>query len=160
MDEIQKKIAGKRIGKWCLQNTNIDFIGGFDISYTKDKGITKDVVSFIVINKAMDVVYEKTIVYEDSVDGKREEYKSGYLAFRELPCFRKVWNEMLSDPDFIKPDVTIIDGNGLLHHRKCGSAVHIGVEFGIPTIGVAKKLLFVDGLNRKFIRSEMDRLGS
>lgn len=35
-------------------------------------------------------------------------------------------------------DLLFIDGNGLLHPRKCGLACYIGVKSGIPTIGVAK----------------------
>ena len=34
-----------------------------------------------------------------------------------------------------------MDGNGILHERKCGSASHLGVLCGIPTIGIGKSLL-------------------
>ncbi|XP_025783438.1 endonuclease V [Puma concolor] len=38
------------------------------------------------------------------------------------------------------------DGNGLLHHRAFGVACHLGAPHDLPCIGVAKKLLQVDGL--------------
>jgi len=42
----------------------------------------------------------------------------------------------------------MVDGNGILHTRKFGCASHIGVQFDVPTIGVAKKPFDVDGMNK------------
>ena len=42
----------------------------------------------------------------------------------------------------------MVDGNGILHTRQFGCASHIGVQFDIPTIGVAKTAFDVDGLNK------------
>ena len=150
-DNEQLKLAKKRIETWSKVR-KVKYVGGFDISYSKTNG--NDVVSFVVIDDELNVVYKKCVEYNDAVDGKREPYKSGYLAFCEVPCFKKIWNLVKVDPAFqaVKPEVVIIDGNGILHQRKCGSATHIGVEFGIPTIGVAKNLLFVDGLDKNVIK--------
>lgn len=43
----------------------------------------------------------------------------------------------------LKLQILLVDGNGLLHARQFGSACHIGVEYDIPTIGVAKNLLSI-----------------
>lgn len=51
------------------------------------------------------------------------------------------------------PQVFLVDGYGALHHRRCGSACHLGVHCGIPTVGVAKTLLHVDGLQERSVRA-------
>jgi deoxyinosine 3'endonuclease (endonuclease V) len=50
----------------------------------------------------------------------------------------------------------MVDGNGILHTRKFGCASHIGVQFDIPTIGVAKKPFDVDGLNKSLYKVMYD----
>lgn len=45
------------------------------------------------------------------------------------------------------PDVLLVDGNGVLHPHRCGLACHIGIQTGIPSIGVAKNLHLVEGVD-------------
>lgn len=40
-----------------------------------------------------------------------------------------------------EPQLCLVDGFGTLHPRGCGSASQLGVQTGLPTIGVAKTLL-------------------
>ncbi|MFO7618700.1 MAG: endonuclease V, partial [Thermoplasmata archaeon] len=58
-----------------------------------------------------------------------------YLGFREIPVFRPIIEELDEDA------ILMLDGNGILHPFGFGLASHIGVEFGMPSIGVAKSLL-------------------
>ena len=51
----------------------------------------------------------------------------------------------------------MIDGGGILPPRGFGSASHIGLETGIPSIGVAKTLMCVDGLNEKQVKARFKR---
>lgn len=63
-------------------------------------------------------------------------YIPTYLAFREMPAIESV----LENLD-LEGTLLMVDGQGILHPRGFGIACHVGVTLGIPTIGVAKRLL-------------------
>lgn len=63
-------------------------------------------------------------------------YVPGLLAFRELPVLDVLWDG--ADPDV---DLLLVDGGGLIHPRRIGSASHAGVELDVPAVGVTKSLL-------------------
>jgi deoxyribonuclease V len=60
-------------------------------------------------------------------------YRTGFLAFRELPAILTVLRALTSTPDLL-----VCDGAGLAHPRRFGLACHLGVLADVPTIGVAK----------------------
>lgn len=66
-------------------------------------------------------------------------YISGYLAFRELPLMRRVWEAAQTAGH--AADAVIIDGNGILHPRRAGIAACFGLLADVPTVGIGKKLL-------------------
>ncbi len=71
-----------------------------------------------------------------SIEDIRFPYVPGFLSFREghaiISAIRKLMH---------KPDVIIVDGQGIAHPRRLGIASHIGVLIDIPTIGCAKSRL-------------------
>uniref|UniRef100_A0A8C2V8C5 Endonuclease V n=2 Tax=Chinchilla lanigera TaxID=34839 RepID=A0A8C2V8C5_CHILA len=85
-------------------------------------------------------------------------YISGFLAFREVPFLVDAIRRLQEKEPTLMPQVLLVDGNGVLHHQGFGVACHLGVLTGLPCIGVAKKLLQVDGLENNAVHKEKIRL--
>jgi deoxyribonuclease V len=56
-------------------------------------------------------------------------------------------------------DLNIIDGDGILHPRKCGLVSYVGITFDNTTIGVAKNLLCESKLENNYIEFYKTILG-
>lgn len=63
-------------------------------------------------------------------------YVPGFLSFREVPVILRALKCLP-----VTPDLLMVDGQGIAHPRRFGIAAHLGVETGLPSIGVAKSLL-------------------
>jgi deoxyribonuclease V len=64
-------------------------------------------------------------------------YVPQYLGFREVPALIEAWNQLP-----VKPDLMVLDGQGITHPREMGIACHFGVLTDHPSIGCAKNMLF------------------
>lgn len=63
-------------------------------------------------------------------------YVPGLLSFRECPAYIDAFAMLRT-----KPDVLMIDGQGLAHPRRLGLGCHLGLWLDMPAFGVAKSLL-------------------
>lgn len=128
---------------------NIKYVAGFDISFDKNDNNHACAYITIVDYHTLDIVYED---YELTI--LTMAYIPGLLGFREVDLYVKLFNKLMVNKPEYKPDVSLIDGCGILHHRSFGSASHLGFELGMPAIGVAKTLLMIDGLNEKIVKND------
>jgi deoxyribonuclease V len=109
----------------------ISVIAGSDISFNKyEETVYAGIV--LLSYPQMEVIGTATAVSRTSFP-----YISGLLAFREVPALLDAWNKLT-----IKPDVLVLDGQGIAHRRRMGIASHFGVITNTPTIGSAKSRLF------------------
>lgn len=132
----------------------LTLIGGLDISFVT--GSDEACVALVVCayppphgSGEMRVLYESfemvTMV---------EPYIPGFLAFREVGFLLRMLEQLRASRPELVPQLLFIDGNGILHPRGFGIASHLGVLADIPTIGVAKNLHMVDGLERDAVHAQ------
>jgi deoxyribonuclease V len=67
-------------------------------------------------------------------------YRTGLLSFREVPILAAALARLRE-----RPDVVLVDGQGIAHPRGLGLAAHLGLVAEVPTIGVAKSRLVGEG---------------
>ncbi|XP_028709433.1 endonuclease V isoform X4 [Peromyscus leucopus] len=124
-------------------------VGGVDVSFVNGDS-DRACASLVVLSYP-----ELKVVYEDShMVHLKAPYVSGFLAFREVPFLVELVQRLQQKEPGFMPQVLLVDGNGVLHQRGFGVACHLGVLTDLPCVGVAKKLLRVDGLENNSLHKE------
>ena len=135
--------------------TGLKYIAGVDISFIKN---TNKACAMLAILNIPDL----SLAYKtyDIVD-MTEPYITYFLAFREVGHLVKLFQRVKLENPELYPQIVFVDGAGVWHpkgrphvfpcrHRRLiiglGLASHLGVLLGIPTIGVAKNLLYMSDI--------------
>jgi len=123
--EMRKQLILKPFEK------KIKTIAGADISFNK---FSSTVFAGIIVLSypEMEILSYSLIEAETTFP-----YVAGYLAFREIPSLLQAWEQL---PE--KPDVLVLDGQGITHPRKMGIASHFGVLENQAAIGCAKSMMY------------------
>jgi deoxyribonuclease V len=110
-------------------------LGGADVSNTRFDPRRRVHAALVVLDQAGAVAANAT-------ESRAADfpYIPGYLGFREVPALVAAWARLSP-----KPDLLLVDGQGMAHPRGMGLATHLGVVLDLPTIGVAKSLLVGEG---------------
>ncbi|XP_039358291.1 endonuclease V isoform X1 [Mauremys reevesii] len=141
--QLKANVIEEDTEEWQKDSTfaGLERVGGVDLSYVKGND-TVACASLVVLSYPdLEVLYEDCQMVTVSAP-----YVAGYLAFREAPFLVEAAQRLQERQPGLRPQVLLVDGNGVLHHRGFGVACHLGVLTGLPCVGVAKNLLQVDGL--------------
>jgi len=107
----------------------IKWVVGVDVSYYNESheewGVACAVLWNLQDNKMDNHSFAKGII--------TFPYKPGFLGFRECNLLTKAIENLPETPDII-----MCDGHGIIHPKRFGEAVQLGLNLNIPTFGVAK----------------------
>lgn len=142
LKEIQNELKKRMNLTDSVIASEVKYVAGVDIGHHKTDETRANVVISIFDYKTMKEVYRTQEYVKLTFP-----YIAGFLGFREVEHFKKLFAKVKDLVPEYYPDVVMVDGNGLLHYHGFGSACHLGVELNIPTMGVGKKLYCIDGLD-------------
>lgn len=105
-------------------------IAGVNTSYSSKSN--KAVACLVYLSyPELNVVYKDFLIYEQD-----NEYKCGLLGERECPAYIELVNKAP-----YKPDIIFVNGNGVLHPKRYGSACRLGNKLDIKSVGIGKTLV-------------------
>jgi deoxyribonuclease V len=105
-------------------------VAGADISYNRGSDV---LYAAVVLLRLPDLA---EVERQSEVARAAFPYVPGLLSFREAPALLRCFRKLTS-----RPDLVMIDGQGIAHPRRIGIASHLGLVLDLPTIGCAKSIL-------------------
>jgi len=125
--EMQKQLAKLVVCEDTLPK-KLTCVAGVDVAYTKQHSIGAVAI----------LEYDDLSLIEDKTSKvkTRFPYIPTLLSFREIPPVLAAIRKLKT-----KPDLFLVDGQGIAHPYRLGFASHLGLLLDKPTIGVAKGLL-------------------
>lgn len=130
---LQRRLAGRVEREDRLEA--VSRIAGVDIGFEQGGEITRAAVVVLAWPPTGEGAFE---VVEQAVhrEPTRMPYVPGLLSFREVPAALAAFERLVT-----RPQLVMVDGQGIAHPRRLGVASHLGLWLDLPTIGVAKKRL-------------------
>lgn len=125
---LQGRLAGKV--RFSPIRKKIRLVAGLDCAFSRDK---KRIGAVIVVLTFPELEVIETVTAKGPVTFP---YIPGLLSFREAPVCLAAAEKLKN-----RPDVFLVDGQGIAHPRRLGLASHLGLFLDTPTIGCAKSRL-------------------
>lgn len=127
----QLSLAAEVVGEGLSRDFSPGFIAGGDVGFEQQGTIARGVI--VVLRwPGLEIVEHRIARVPVTLP-----YIPGFLSFRECPALLAAWQQLTH-----RPDLLLIDGQGIAHPRGLGVASHIGVLADVPTIGIAKSRLY------------------
>lgn len=133
LEQNQAKALQKELAQQIIREDQlgeVHYVAGVDMAINEGTGLARAAVVLLAYPELM--LLEQH-VYEEPI---RMPYIPGLLSFRELPSLLGALQQLKQ-----KPDLVMVDGQGIAHPRRLGLAAHLGLWIDTPTIGCAKSLL-------------------
>lgn len=129
---IQRQLPHVQLSR-LPQGYRIRYLLGLDCAFPR-KPTSLGVAAAVLWDR-----WKKTCVFAERLESEvRFPYVPGLLGFREIPLLLPLL-EQISDP----VDAILVDGQGIAHPRRLGSAAHLALwlDENIPVVGVGKTRL-------------------
>ncbi len=125
---LQRELAGRIILEDHVGEVHL--VAGVDMAINEGNGMARAAVVLLTYPE-MEIVERH--IYEEAI---RMPYMPGLLSFREAPSVLGAFKKLSR-----RPDLVMVDGQGIAHPRRMGIGAHLGLWLEIPTIGCAKSIL-------------------
>ncbi|MCO5056204.1 deoxyribonuclease V [Thermomonas sp.] len=105
-------------------------VAGFSVGFDNESGITR--AAAVLMDAATLEVIDQQLVHLPT----RMPDIPGLSGFRGVPALLAALAALKQ-----RPDLALIDGQGIAHPRRFGSACHFGLAANLPTIGIGTSVL-------------------
>ncbi|HZO26618.1 MAG TPA: deoxyribonuclease V [Chloroflexota bacterium] len=136
LDEAEARALQRQLAREVVQEDRfgeIRTVAGVDLGFPRTPDGNELARAAVVVLRWPDLDLVEERVVEQPV---AFPYIPGLLSFREAPVGLAAIRSLE-----IRPDLLLVDGQGLAHPRRCGIACHLGLLLDLPTVGCAKSIL-------------------
>lgn len=136
LDEAEARALQRQLAREVVQEDRfgeIRTVAGVDLGFPRTPDGNELGRAAVVVLRWPDLALVEERVVEQPVTFP---YIPGLLSFREAPVGLAATRSLET-----RPDLLLVDGQGLAHPRRCGIACHLGLLLDLPTIGCAKSIL-------------------